>query len=84
MNIQNRKELQAFAFERLRHTREDKKIVAIYAAVVIGLSVEEPQRFKLFTLCLVGEQNIDRNPLLQGLGLKMHLQKCHKITSFRL
>lgn len=39
MNIQNRKELQTFAFSRLQHSREDKKIVAIYAAVVIGLSI---------------------------------------------
>lgn len=39
MNIQNRKQLQNFAAERLQNTREDKKIVAIYAAVVIGLSV---------------------------------------------
>lgn len=39
MNIQNRKELHRFAAERLQNTREDKKIVTIYAAVVIGLSV---------------------------------------------
>ena len=39
MDIRNRKELKEFAAQRLDHTREDKKLVLIYAAVVIGLSI---------------------------------------------
>lgn len=39
MDIQNRKELKTFAAERLNNAPQAGKIVAIYAAVVIGLSM---------------------------------------------
>lgn len=39
MDIRNTKELKAFAAERLACARDDKKIITIYAGIVIGLSV---------------------------------------------
>lgn len=39
MNIRNPKELKTFALQRLEHAREDKRIVLIYAGLVVGLSV---------------------------------------------
>lgn len=39
MNIQNRKELSSFAAQRLENAPQSKTIVAIFAAVVIGLSL---------------------------------------------
>jgi len=64
MDIQNRKALQSFAFERLENCRDHKKIVAIYAAVVIGLSL-------LSTVVnhLLGLQ-IDQTGGLRNMGLR--------------
>ena len=39
MDIRNYKEIRSFAFSRLENCHDRHKIVSIYAAVVIGLSV---------------------------------------------
>lgn len=39
MDIRNTKEIRQFAAQRLSHAREDKKIVTIFAGIVIGMSV---------------------------------------------
>lgn len=39
MDIRNRKELKAFAAQRLEQAREEKQIVLIYAGLVLGLSL---------------------------------------------
>lgn len=67
MNIQNPKELQRFAAERLQNTREDKKIVAIYAAVVIGLSVLSS------VLNYVLDLRIDQSGGLSNIGTRTAL-----------
>ena len=67
MNIQNRKELQSFAFSRLENREESKKIVAIYAAVVIGLSLLSS------VLNYVLSLRIDQTGGLSNMGLRSML-----------
>lgn len=38
MDIRNTREMKAFASQRLGHAREEKRIVAIYVAITLGLS----------------------------------------------
>ena len=64
MNIQNPKELQSFAFSRLENRGESRKIAAIYAAVVIGLSLLSS------VLNYVLRLRIDQSGGLSNMGLR--------------